>query len=256
VIDTSTGAVVKTISGGYLPTLTADGKKLYALGGDSARDIHIVDTQTNAVTVVHTQLDSLAGTDQASVMGMVISPDGQRAYVRFDRYVSATQRFEEDIVVIDATTGNTIKVVPAVQDFPGGEVSGDPGLAISADGRRIYVITPDNRPNDPTYASELVAIDTATNQVVGRTTLGHRQPTDITVSPDGTRVYVVGNSYEVYDPSGGWLDVVDTHVTPPPPPPAPQSGLGALLGAIVSGVTGTVGGVLGGVGGLLGGLFR
>ncbi len=54
------------------------------------------------------------------------------------------------------------------------------GLAISPDGRRLYVSTGRGR--------QVAVLDTATRNVVGSVTVGQR-PWGIVLSPDGTRLY-------------------------------------------------------------------
>jgi YVTN family beta-propeller protein len=58
-------------------------------------------------------------------------------------------------------------------------------LVLSPDGNRLYVtLNGDN---------QVVAVDTATNQVVGRVNTGN-QPRSMTISPDGRALYVVNYS--------------------------------------------------------------
>ena len=58
-------------------------------------------------------------------------------------------------------------------------------LVLSLDGRRLYATL--------NGANQVIAIDTATNQVVGRINTGS-QPRSMTISPDGRALYVVNYS--------------------------------------------------------------
>jgi len=68
------------------------------------------------------------------------------------------------------------------------------GLAVSPDGSTAYAVF--NGTVTPPEPPSLVAVDTATETVVGRTQLGGAFSlfSGVTVSPDGSRVYVIDNS--------------------------------------------------------------
>lgn len=71
----------------------------------------------------------------------------------------------------------------AVNKFPVG--SSPRHLVLSPDGRRLYATL--------NGANQVVAVDTATNQIVGRVNTGS-QPRSMTISPDGRALYVVNYS--------------------------------------------------------------
>ncbi|MGH3937644.1 MAG: YncE family protein [Pseudonocardiaceae bacterium] len=151
--------------------------------------------------------------------GVVVSPDGRRAYV--------TNNGSGSVSVIDTASTAVVATLPVgdnpgavavspdggrayVTNFSSGSVSvidtasttvtatltvGDgPGaVAVSLDGRRAYVT---NNGSD-----SLAVIDTASTTVVATLTVGDG-PVGVAVSPDGRRVYVTNyfsNSVSVID---------------------------------------------------------
>jgi len=99
---------------------------------------------------------------------MVLSPDSKYLYV--------TNTLANDIVVVNTAT-NKIEATITVGSRP-------VGLAISADGSRVYVTN-----SDPT-ANSVSVINTTTNVVIATIPVGTSQG-GVILSPDGSKLYVV-----------------------------------------------------------------
>jgi len=142
---------------------------------------YVTNFGSDTVSVVDTSSGTVIATvpvgDQPQ--GIVITPDGTRAYVANcggDVFVIAT-----------STNAVTAKIV----------VGGCPtGVAITPDGTRAYVAR--------TNANSVAVIDTSANKVVTTVGVGIA-PSGVAITPDGTRVYVpcVGTG-------SGPVSVIDT----------------------------------------------
>ncbi|WP_433783340.1 YncE family protein [Actinomycetospora sp. CA-101289] len=128
-----------------------------------------------ASTVVF--LDAATGVSRGSVttsrgiLGLVVSPDGRRAY--------ATASVDDVVDVIDVPSRTVVARVPT-GDFP-------EGIAIAPDGSTVYVAH---------YGSgTVVALDTATNTVRASGPVGE-DASDLALSPDGSTL-VVGHDATV-----------------------------------------------------------
>lgn len=115
--------------------------------------------------------------------GVVVSPDGRRAYVTTSLVTSRDGSADLDnppgrVSVIDTTTNNTIgKPIP---------VGNDPiGVAVSPDGSYVYVAN--------SGADSVTVISTPENTTLGKPIPVGDTPTDVTVTSDGRRLYVVNN---------------------------------------------------------------
>jgi YVTN family beta-propeller protein len=109
-------------------------------------------------------------------LGVVITPDGTRAYV---------EENSEFLNIID-TASNTV-VAHILQGIF--HVT----LTITADGTRIYAAS--------ATSPSVSIIDTSTNAVVNTIPLGNNSPTDSALTPDGARLYTtnVQNTASVID---------------------------------------------------------
>jgi YVTN family beta-propeller protein len=97
--------------------------------------------------------------------GIVVSPDGTRAYV--------CNEDSETVSVIDTATNRVLTNIPVAR-FPS-------GIAVSPDGTRVYVSN--------SYSKTVAVIDTATDRVLTNIPT-ESSSTKVVVSPDGTRAYV------------------------------------------------------------------
>ncbi|MBB3753209.1 YVTN family beta-propeller protein [Mycolicibacterium sp. BK634] len=119
-----------------------------------------------------------------------------------------------NVVATDAVAATVLTITVPVLPLavtPGGTVTpidagtGIRSLAISPDGKRVYVL------NGNTNGSGAVTvIDTATKKVTA--TIGVKlNPQDLAVSPDGRYVYVTDSTYSTNTtPGGGAVQVIDT----------------------------------------------
>ncbi|MDO8750984.1 MAG: hypothetical protein Q7K03_07560 [Dehalococcoidia bacterium] len=186
VIDTSTNTVVATIAvgtGPNDPVVSPDGSRLYVPNGtwtSGGGTVSVVDTSNNTVIAI------VGGVGDAR--DTAITPDGSRVYV-------SNAYGPPAVINVINTATNTVAATVDV----GGNWSA--GIALSPNGMRAYVSVwdaangylkvVDTDPFSPTYhtvvASLLLAAAPSGN------------PISVTVSPDGSRVYVHDNSsYNIY----------------------------------------------------------
>ncbi len=121
--------------------------------------------------------------------GMVTSPDGSTVYV------ARTSAGNFAVVAHDALTGAKRWSVKTVD--PGGLQIFAEAVAISPDGTRLFV-TGDVEQSTSTRSGRTVAYDTTDGSVVWTADIvvpANREiiPRSVTVSPDGTRVFVTGS---------------------------------------------------------------
>ena len=171
VIDTATLSLLATIPVGTSPGRLAfgrSGQRLYVVNLNS---VSVLDPQTNQVVAT-------IPTNQACCpQNIVFSLDGSKAYVA-----------QRSLVVIDTAT-NTVRTTIGVFFLR--------ALALSPDGQRLFATR-------DAATGQVSVIDTATEQVVATIPVGSsasavalssgRVPINVTVSPDGTRVWVVNTS--------------------------------------------------------------
>ncbi|RZT18907.1 DNA-binding beta-propeller fold protein YncE [Mycobacterium sp. BK558] len=167
--------------------------------------VTVIDTRTN--TVVGQPIAYGGVTSGFSTTGaMLISPDGR--YVYTPSIVSASAGTSTATLWKIDTVSRTVAAVPAL---------GLP-LALSSDGRRLYVLT---APADGTAGAAVAVIDTATNATLGTTSLaGYSSLQASALSPDGTRLYVGDYTVAGTDIATltGELTVINTGASNPVPP--------------------------------------
>ncbi len=125
--------------------------------------------------------------------------------------VYVTNTSDGTVTVIDTTTNQVVKTLTATGGYP-------TALAASADGQRVYVAHTVLGPDYVAYNTVSV-INTATNQVVKDVVIpdlcagvcygSSAGLTDLAVSPDGSRVYVI-QAYGTDIGPWGSVAVIDT----------------------------------------------
>ena len=172
VIDGLTNAVIGTVPVGNAPsavTVSPDGRRVYVVNGTSQTSVSVLDAITNAVLATIP-----LGVVQAR--GITISPDGTRVYV--------TTYGTGSVKVIN-TASNTV-----VATISTGNIG--LGLDTTPNGARLYVATfPFNNSGNPPWVS---VIDTATNALLGNITVAPPFPSDVGITPDGGRAYVIASN--------------------------------------------------------------
>lgn len=168
VIDTQTKTVIATYPLAFGVTALAispDGKRIYA--GRTGRDhvdVAVIDTTAERVGTIDIATGAGIGVDALDV-----DPSGKRLYI------ATTDARGSQLVVVDTETTRverTVRVGSPIRD-----------LAF-ADGT-AYVLT-----SDRTRGGALSAIDLSTNRITDTIELGGA-PTQMTLSPDKTRAYIV-----------------------------------------------------------------
>jgi YVTN family beta-propeller protein len=173
VIDAATTTVIATIpltQPGDL-AVSPDGSRVYvtAAGAYNTGAVSVVATATNRV---------VATIPVTGASGVAVSPDGGKVYVSGN-----------PVSVIETATNRVVATIP---------VSATGAVAVAQDASKVYVA-------DPTVGSVYV-IETTTNAVTATIPFVYG-PFDLTVSPDGSKVYVAG--LPPGQPNAG-LSVIDT----------------------------------------------
>jgi YVTN family beta-propeller protein len=149
--------------------VSPDGKTAYVTNaGDGSITVVDLATLEAARTITEPRLKAPEGPSRA-VFSVAPTPDGRKLYV--------TARAAGAVLVMTPTGEVTKEIrVPDVST-----------VAIAPDGRRVYAVG--DRPQ------ELVAIDTATDAVVGRLKTG-RQPKGIAFTPDGKTLVLAAVAHD------------------------------------------------------------
>ena len=168
VIDTSTGAVLSTITLPSAPTAVvvspvASQNRAYVA---MTSGVAVIDTAANKVVDLNTTTTTLDVIKVgSSPSALAINPAGTRLYV--------SNGGSNTVSVVDLTTNKEItKVTVGLQPS---------GLAVSPDGTRLYALNK--------FGDKLTVINTANNQVLGSTEVGN-SPRYVVVSPNGQQIYV------------------------------------------------------------------
>jgi DNA-binding beta-propeller fold protein YncE len=169
VIDTVTQTVVATYSLAFSVTALAaspDGKRVYAgRTGDGHVDVVVVDTTAERVGTIDIATGAGIGID-----ALKVDTTGKRLYV------ATTDDRGSALVVVDTETArvkHTVAVSSPIRD-----------IAIADD--VAYVLT-----SDRTSGGAVKVINLATGHITGTAYLGIGAPTQMTVSADKTRAYIV-----------------------------------------------------------------
>jgi YVTN family beta-propeller protein len=162
--------------------LSPDGERLLLSNdGQGAQSLMSVDTTARSVaqTIPYSS-------PQALYLGVVYAPDGKRAYAS----AGGNDKIRTYQVAGDGSLTETAPIALPAGSYPG-------GLAISADGKRLYVA------ND--LGESLAIVDTATGTVASTTPVAHN-PYTVALSRDGTKTYVSnwgGNTVSVVNATTG-----------------------------------------------------
>lgn len=172
VIDTSTNEVVRTVTVGDKPydvAVSPNGSRVYVTNADS-NTVSVINSATNEVVRTIG-----VGRNPAEI---AVRPDGSLLYVANGGFRS------RKVSVIDAATNSVVHEIDGINSKP-------TGITLTPDGSRAYVAATEPSSEPETGISRVYVIDTSTNKVVGNPiTGGGRFPTDIAISPDGSRAYV------------------------------------------------------------------
>jgi YVTN family beta-propeller protein len=160
-VDIASGKVTHTIRTGDEPegvALTPDGKRVYSTSEDEGT-LSVIDPAT-AKLITSFKIGRRP-------RNIVFLPDGKSGYANAEN--------DGAIVLFDAVKNEKVKPIPLGTP---GQIK-PMGLAISADGSKLYVTTG--------RGGRLFAVDTGANQVSGSVAVGKR-PWGVGLSPDGTAV--------------------------------------------------------------------
>ena len=168
-IDTNTRTVIATYPLAFGVTALAispDGKRVYA--GRTGRDhvdVAVIDTTAERVGTIDIATGAGIGVDAISV-----DPSGKRLYV------ATTDARGSQLVVVDAETARVDRKVWV----------GSPIRDVAFADGTAYVLT-----SDRVRGGAVRVIDMSTNRITDTIELGIGAPTQMTLSPDKTRAYIV-----------------------------------------------------------------
>jgi YVTN family beta-propeller protein len=170
VINTATGAVVKTITVGSQPSAVAIDQVtgLAYVTNRGSGTVSVINTATNTVVGSAIRVGS-SPQDLAVAHNATIT----RAYV--------VNNAGNSVSVIDARNGNSVSTISL------GSGSAPTAVAVSADGTRAYVTH-----RTLLGGGRVSVINTATNTVIATVNVGS-SPQDVAVNPLDNRVYVANN---------------------------------------------------------------
>lgn len=195
VLNIRNNTLIQTISDAsfnepYTVTINAAGTKAY-ITNSNADTITIIDIPSNTVSGI------IGGFDGPS--GMVIMPDGTKAYVNnYGGPLGVGSGNGTTLRVVDLATNAIIGAAITVGQAPA-------AVAISPDGKFVYSINyVDGNPGTGTMS----VVSTSSNSVVA-TIAGFSGPFGIALTPDGRFAYVTNFGSNNFAPFGTTVSVVD-----------------------------------------------
>ncbi len=169
VVDTVTRTVIATYPMAFSVTALAashDGKRVYAARtGDGHVDVVVIDTTAERVSTI-----DIAAGDGIGIDAVQVDPADKRLYV------ATTDVSGSALVVVDLDTATVQGTVPV----------GSPIRDIAIADGIAYVLV-----SDRTRGGAVEVIDLSTGAITGRGELGIGAPTQMTVSADTARAYIV-----------------------------------------------------------------
>lgn len=169
VIDTNTKTVIATYSLAFSVTALAvspDGKRVYVgRTGDGYVDVAVIDTTAERVGTIDIATGAGIGVD-----ALEVDPTGKRLYV------ATTDARGSALLVVDTETARLERSVTI----------GSPIRDIAFADGTAYVLT-----SDRDRGGVVHVIDLSTNQITDTVELGIGAPTQMVLSPDKTRAYIV-----------------------------------------------------------------
>jgi YVTN family beta-propeller protein len=194
VLNLTNNTVEQTISDSsfnapYTVTINAAGTKAYVTNSSDVT-VTIIDLTTNTIT------GKISGFDGPS--GLVITPDGTRAYVNNYGGPIAGSGNGTTVSIVDLNT-NVIVGTATVGLAPA-------ALAITPDGAYVYVVNyVDGNPGTGTIS----IIRTSDNSVQLNAITGFSGPFAIAITPNGKYAYVTNFGSNNFSPVGTTVSVVD-----------------------------------------------
>ena len=167
VINTATGAVLTSISvSGWAGDIVTspDGTHLYVgtYSSSGSNTLYVISTATNTVT------STTAVTGGGILTAMAINPAGTEMFVTLQTAVA----------VVNLSTQRTVADIA---------LSGAEGVAVNPNGSAAYVT---NGFHGGTAGSNTVSVISTASNTITHTYAGFTEPTNLTVNPAGTELYV------------------------------------------------------------------
>ena len=176
VINTGTNSVVATIPVGVNP-------QRVAISPDSTR-VYVTNNGSDSVSVISAASNTVVATIPVGISPswIAMAPDGRYAYVSDGLGAPYTSR-QQSVSIIDTAANAVVKTIPIPRSHAESSLPGSNGLAITPDGRFLFV-----GGHDPEGA-EIIMIETATNTIVSSIVYGSDGSFTTFISPDGTRLW-------------------------------------------------------------------
>ncbi len=215
VIDTATSTVIDTdpVASGVNPIFLGNGNDPVAIAiSPNGTRAYVANSGTNTVTIIDTvnnkivdanpatqAVDAIRVFNGSTPEGIVVSPGGRYVYVA-NRLsgVTVIDTLPTTPIIVDANPAT-----PDVIDTITGVGANSKAVAISSDGRYLYVINATQVSIIDTVALKTVDTDPTTPGTVDPITIGTGSNlTGVAVSADGSKVYVtnaVTNTVSVID---------------------------------------------------------